>query len=166
MPRDLSAVTLVDPRPAEWVARFVAVAGVVARTIAGARVEHIGSTAVPGLASKDVVDVLVGVAPTRIADATDLLAQAGMLRDGSTADHAWLWVEPKGHDGGAIVHVVALDGPIWHARIRFRDLLRCDPSARADYLAVKASAAEGSPDWGSYTAAKHDIVTRLLARAE
>ena len=166
MPRDLSAVTLVDPRPAEWVARFVAVAGVVARTIAGARVEHIGSTAVPGLASKDVVDVLVGVAPTRIADATDLLAQAGMLRDGSTADHAWLWVEPKGHDGGAIVHVVALDGPIWRARKDRSAGGHESGSARADYLAVKASAAEGSPDWGSYTAAKHDIVTRLLARAE
>ncbi|MBD3756543.1 MULTISPECIES: GrpB family protein [Microbacterium] len=166
MPRDLSAVTLVDPRPAEWAARFAAIAGIVATTLAGARVEHIGSTAIPGLASKDVVDVLVGVAPAQVVNATGLLERAGMLRDGSTADHAWLWVEPKGHDGGGVVHVVAVDGPVWHSRILFREVLRRSPSARADYLAVKRSAAEGSPDWGSYTAAKRDIVARLLARAE
>ena len=71
---------LVDPRP-EWAADGRRLAARVARAAGGARVDHIGSTAIPGMPAKDVIDLQLTV-PT-LAAADDLapaLAAAGFPR--------------------------------------------------------------------------------------
>lgn len=81
----------MDSRPDEWAARFLAIHEEV-RGILGAdpRIEHIGSTAVPGLSAKDVVDVLIGVEPDAVAPTTPILAEHGFDRDGQRDGHGWL----------------------------------------------------------------------------
>lgn len=58
---DDSAVRLVDPRPETWQARAAEFAERIHAAVPDALVEHIGSTSIPGIRAKDMVDLLVGV---------------------------------------------------------------------------------------------------------
>jgi len=133
------------------------------------RVEHVGSTAVPGLLAKPILDIAVGIA-------------AGQAVEGVIAALRGLSYEYRGDagaEGGHVlvrgpeplvrthhVHVVDLGGAQWTSYLRFRDLLRRDPDARERYSTAKAALARRSPaDREAYTASKDAIVHRLLAEA-
>ncbi|WP_313813269.1 GrpB family protein [Glutamicibacter sp.] len=107
------------------------------------RIEHIGSTSVPGLPAKDVVDILIGVRPERIQPIAQELKKRGYDLEGSFSDHCWLSL-PSRHNRQSIFHIVHLNSRRWTRRIAFRDLLRESSSARAKYLAVKQIAATSS----------------------
>lgn len=114
------------------------------------RIDHIGSTAVPGLDGRDVIDMQITVASLEVADelAEDLL-KAGYPRVGSiTADHrhdgsTGLW--PKrfhaSADPGRPTHLhLRVDGePNQRFALLFVDWLAANPGVRADYLEVKRS---------------------------
>lgn len=72
-------VVLVPPKPGEWARRFTIATDAVTRALPHVRVEHVGSTAVPDLPAKDVVDVLVGTPPGGVRHAASLLADAARL---------------------------------------------------------------------------------------
>src|SRR5690625_5352233 len=74
-------ITLVPSRGDEWSRWFTVMAETVRDAVPEAAVEHIGSTAVPGLAAKDVVDLLVGVAADDVVHVARLLAAAGFDLD-------------------------------------------------------------------------------------
>lgn len=129
------------------------------------RVDHVGSTAVPGLAAKDVVDLQVGL--RRLADADDpgfvaALAAAGFPRvEGNDHDNAkdgTRW--PKRFHGScdpgrvAHVHVREVGSPGWEWALAFRDWLRADAAAREEYARVKAELAARHTDSGAYADAK------------
>ncbi|MFI5782233.1 dephospho-CoA kinase [Nocardia sp. NPDC051570] len=116
------------------------------------RIDHIGSTAVPGLPAKDIIDIQITVADLGIADALrEPLEQAGFVRI-VEYDHD----DPKpGTDPaqwGKRIHVatdpgrranvhVRVDGwPNQRFALAFRDWLRAEPGAREEYLAVKQKA--------------------------
>ena len=136
----------------------------------GLRVEHIGSTAVPGLAAKDVVDLQLGVPSLRAADdLADRLGDAGFpltTKDAvdvpkpEGADQA-LWCKRfhAGADPSRLVnlHVRVEGGPAWEWALRFRDWLRANPDEVADYQELKLKlAAEHAADetWAEYADAK------------
>ncbi|MFC9788904.1 dephospho-CoA kinase [Rhodococcus sp. NPDC127528] len=147
---------------------------------AALRVDHIGSTAVPGLDAKDVLDVQVTVASLAAADAlADSLAEAGfprvesVTRDdpkpaygiGGEADPS-LWDKRfhAGADPGRPVAIhLRVDGwPGQRFALLFRDWLRVDAEAAAEYLAVKRAAAAtvaGEPDVVAATEAYVDAKT-------
>ncbi|MFF0817627.1 dephospho-CoA kinase [Rhodococcus sp. NPDC003318] len=131
------------------------------------RVDHIGSTAVPGLDAKDVIDIQVTVSDLAVADAlADRLAQAGFPRVpdvtaddpkpaygiGGEADPS-LW-DKRFHAGAdpgrpANIHVRVDGWPGQRFALVFRDWLRADAEARDEYLEIKrgaAAAAVGEPD--------------------
>ncbi|MBF6174318.1 dephospho-CoA kinase [Nocardia blacklockiae] len=146
-------VRLVGPDPT-WaaqaqrlIARLAVACGAAAR-----RIDHIGSTAVPDLPAKDVLDIQVTVADLDAADGLrEALESAGFPRTEYTAD------DPKpGTDlavWGKRVHVNADPGRPANVHLRvdgwpnqrwalaFRDWLRADAAAREEYLAVKQKAA-------------------------
>jgi len=155
-------VELVASRPAEWVQRFEYLSRSIRLILPDARIEHIGSTAVPGLPAKDVVDVLVGVAAEEVTRAAHGLLAAGWDLEGERIGHCWL-SSPNRRERMSVTHVVEADGPIWCERLDFRDLLRRDPGARATYLDAKELAAESSAGWDDYTRAKAPVVGRLLS---
>ncbi len=139
-----------DPTWTEQAARIVARL----RTTCGhraLRIDHIGSTAIPGMDARDVIDVQVTVASLEDADelADDLL-KAGYPRVGAvTADachegpeHLWHKRFHASADPGRPTHVhLRVDGhPNQRFALFFVDWLTANPGAHADYLAVKRNA--------------------------
>ena len=133
----------------------------------GRGVEHIGSTAVVGLPAKPVIDLQLGVADLRDADAlTDALADAGFPLARSADDTVVPEVDPDparwtkrlhgGADPAAVVHlhVREVDGPGWRLALLLRDWLRAQPQERAAYAAEKQALAASGLSAGEYAQAK------------
>lgn len=156
-------VVLVPSRHEEWRRRYAETAGELAALLPGAHLEHIGSTAVPGLPAKDVVDVLVGVAAAEVVEVAHRLRAAGLDLEGELAHHCWLSA-PDRRSRTCVIHVVEHGGRAWERRLAFRDLLRRDAGARERYLRVKEAAARDTSGWDEYTRAKTQVVSDLLTR--
>jgi len=159
---DGQRVSLVASRHAEWATRYGELAARLEALVPGAAVEHIGSTSVPGLPAKDVVDVLVGVDAADVPEAARRLQAAGLDLEGEVPHHCWL-SSPDRRARAWVVHVVEHGGRAWERRVAFRDLLRRDADARERYLRVKQAAAGAARDWDEYTQAKSQVVADLLA---
>jgi dephospho-CoA kinase len=145
----------------------------------GVRADHIGSTAVPGLPGKDVLDLQLTVATLADADTLgELLADAGFPRLAGdwyddAQDGAGTW--PKRLHVGADpkravnLHVRSAETPAWRLALLFRDFLRANPGERDDYRDVKlrlagAHAADGTVE--AYADEKQEWVNGVFARAE
>ena len=172
---------LVGPDP-EWPAEAARLRARVAATAGelGRGVAHIGSTAVPGLPAKDVIDLQLGVTSLADADAVrDALQDAGFPRhpridhDNPKPPGSPVW--PKRFHGSADpgrvvhLHVREVGSPGWRYALLFRDWLRADAAAREEYLGVKREAATryaGDPDADRYVEVKEPWFDAALTRAE
>ena len=145
----LSHPTISAPDPT-WPAQAQRLLARVRHAVGEAAVtlDHIGSTAVPCLVAKDVVDLQVGVRSLADADApafVDAMAVAGFVRDPSNSHDngkdGSVW--PKRFHGScdpgrvAHVHVREVGSPGWRWALLFRDWLRADPDERAAYATMK-----------------------------
>ncbi len=129
-------------------------------------VEHIGSTAVPGLAAKPIIDIMVGVRELSVGErqAGSLEAQ-GYVYCGEAGLPGRLFFR-KGNPRSHHVHIVQHEGSVWEPTIFFRDYLRQHPEAAAEYANVKRElAARFRTDIPGYGAAKEPFVERMLAEA-
>jgi GrpB-like predicted nucleotidyltransferase (UPF0157 family) len=158
------AVELVDSDP-RWPARFAAERARLLGALAGrpAEVEHIGSTSVPGLPAKPVIDILVGRPPgSEAAPYVEALTAAGYEHRGEAGIPGREYFRrgtPRSHH----LHLVELGGALWRDHLRFRDRLRADPAAAAAYAALKRRlAAEHAHDRAAYTAAKAPFIAGVL----
>jgi GrpB-like predicted nucleotidyltransferase (UPF0157 family) len=133
-------------------------------------IEHVGSTAVPGLAAKPLIDILAAVASLGVADAlVPLLCQQGYTTsaefNATLKGRRWL----MRHAGGRRthhLHLVPLDGEDWANRLRFRDLLRGDPGLAGRYAVLKSQlAAEVGSDREAYTNANAAFIEEALRGA-
>ena len=130
-------------------------------------IEHIGSTSVPGLAAKPVVDVQVSVAhPDHQMSYVPALEALGVqLRSGDEEHH--FFRPPAGRPREVHVHVCEAASPWERRHVLFRDHLRAHARAREEYLAAKLDAARRwSDDPTAYTEAKGGVIRRLTAEAE
>ncbi len=160
-------VRLAEPTP-RWAALFDEEAARLAlalRAYAPA-VEHCGSTSVPGLPAKPILDILVGVAePLDVPGLARALAPLGY-------EHA-PWAGVPGHEVFGknqprthLLHVVPLPGAAWDRMLRLRDALRADPALAAEYAALKRRLAEQFPnDRPAYTEGKSGFVARVLGES-
>jgi GrpB-like predicted nucleotidyltransferase (UPF0157 family) len=82
--------------------------------------ERIGSTAVPGLSAKDVVDVLVGVDAELVAESAERRTDGGVDLEGARPTHCWLSL-PDRASRTVVVHVVEAGGTRWRERVAFRE---------------------------------------------
>ena len=132
--------------------------------------EHVGSTAVPGLAAMPVVDIALGVAQPAAVDAhADRLANFGYrlqaVADGASADRRTLTRVVHGvrtHE----VHVLTAFGDAWHRMLLFRDMLRLDRDLALAYESLKRELAQqtrGRPHL--YAAGKADFIGSVIGRA-
>ncbi|HEX2047425.1 MAG TPA: GrpB family protein [Acidimicrobiales bacterium] len=161
--REEREVVIVDYSPA-WPVRFEAerrrigaALGPVAR-----RLEHVGSTAVPGLAAKPVVDIMVTVAdPDDEAAYGPALEAAGYL----------LRVREPGHrmfrtpERDVHVHIWPAGGEDERRQLAFRDRLRSNAADRAEYERTKRELAGRWRDMNYYARAKGPVIERILERA-
>ncbi|MGH3902003.1 MAG: dephospho-CoA kinase [Pseudonocardiaceae bacterium] len=153
------------------IARIAAVAGRRAQ-----RIDHIGSTAVPGLDAKDVLDAQVVVADVEVAKRlADDLSAMGLVRlagrwwdnagDGTTRDKAYA----TNADPARAVncHIRPADSPVWRETLLLRDWLRVHPAGVREYAELKHRLA--AQQWDSidaYATAKTPFVSSALDRAQ
>lgn len=127
-------------------------------------IDHIGSTSVPGLAAKPIVDVLVTVADVDDEDAyLPPLEDAGYVLRVREPGHRMFRTPPL----DVHVHVWSADDPEVRRYLLFRDRLRTDADDRARYEDLKRRLAEREwDDMNDYAQAKSDLVEEILARAD
>ncbi|WP_067498348.1 dephospho-CoA kinase [Actinoplanes sp. TFC3] len=152
-----------DPR---WPGQAERLAARIRHALGGtADVSHIGSTAVPGLIAKDVIDLMLTVASLNEADQlADALAGAGFPpKDGDRFDNArgqvgkmWTKRLHGSADPGRPVnlHVRVKGSPGWRFALHMRDQLRADDAAREAYAAAKRGWAAEHADVAGYAQAK------------
>ena len=157
-------IELVEHDPA-WAARFELERARIHSALGdrAVRIDHVGSTAVPGLAAKPIVDIDVSVADPADEDAflPDLLAAGYVLR---VREPGHLMVRTPELD--VHVHVCASGGD-WEVRhLVFRDWLRAHPDDRRRYEDVKRSLAGREwADMNDYADAKSDVIAAIMRRA-
>ena len=134
------------------------------------QIEHFGSTSVPGLPAKPVLDILVGVLPLdNWATCHDPLVDLG-YDYAEAAGVPGHYIFGKGRDRTErtyLVHVVEFEGPSWRSNLAFRDALRTDAALRAAYLKVKETAmAEAPSGRAKYNALKAAFIDAEKAKLE
>jgi GrpB-like predicted nucleotidyltransferase (UPF0157 family) len=157
-----------DPRAPEVAGRVIAL---VAARRPGANAEHVGSSAVPGLAGKGTIDLLLpsppGEIPAVTRDLLDLGFQAQSIPTAFPPTRPMLQGVIR-HDGTSFrvhVHVVPESSPEVVAIRGFRDALRADPALQEEYAALKrAIVAGGTVDSVEFTRAKHEYIVAVLER--
>lgn len=165
MPRDLRLV----PHDPAWPERFAAEAARI-RAALGARalaVEHVGSTAVPGLMGKPVLDIGIAVAGEADADACIApLSSLGYAYRGPYGEDPRRRYYVRDSEGVRVaqIHLYLLPAAAWDEKLAFRDALRADTALAAAYEAEKRRVAEAVEwDKGAYSVAKGPFVERVLA---
>jgi len=141
---------LVDYDPS-WAEEFAEERGRIAAVLGDIPkgIEHFGSTSVPGMRAKPILDIIIGLEPISdwlacldplISIGYDYVENAGV--PGS-------YVFGRGRDLSErthLVHLVEWMGPSWVSNLALRDALRRDPDLRRAYIAEKEKAAAGAPD--------------------
>jgi GrpB-like predicted nucleotidyltransferase (UPF0157 family) len=129
-------------------------------------IEHVGSTAVPGLIAKPVIDLALGVRPgVDVGELVDPITAAGWIYRGDAGeDGGWVFVlEDSPWHRVAHAHGVVFGDEPWQRYLLFRDLLRRDGAARTAYAEAKRQLAEQHRnDATSYTKGKTTAVEELL----
>jgi GrpB-like predicted nucleotidyltransferase (UPF0157 family) len=126
--------------------------------------EHIGSTAVAGLAAKPVIDVMVGVPDlSATAELARRLLRLGYEDCGGADDRRYF--RKRGGEPHYNVQVIEYATPTWDANVLFRDFLRSDPDAARRYAEVKRAAAADAPTLLAYSRLKTLIIQELLRQA-
>lgn len=170
----MRTVQIHDPDPT-WPTRFAVLADDLraALSAAGAAdevvaIEHVGSTAVPGLAAKPIIDVMIGlVAWPASAAVLDGVTGSGYVHRGEAgiAGRHYFADAAAGQDRTVQIHAVTHGERFWSEHLRFRDALRADATARDAYAALKRDlAARHADDVLAYTDAKGAFIRDVLRR--
>ncbi len=160
------------PYDPEWPRRFESerelLERVLGRWLEGG-VHHVGSTAIPGIAAKPIIDMVAGVRELQQArEAFEPLREHSYHyaphRPG-IAHHFWKPSERLSETTHGL-HLTEPGSDLWRERLAFRDALRADRALLAEYEALKLRLArEHGDDPGLYLDGKRDFVIRVLARA-
>lgn len=134
-----------------------------------APVEHVGSTAVPGLPAKPILDLQAAVADLECAPLiAEVLSSAGWCYVPPEIDRRpWRRLFVRVVDGRRVahLHVMTLECPRWRKQVIFRDALRADEKLVERYAALKRTlAAQHADDREAYSAAKSDFIRAVLKR--
>ena len=162
---------VIVPHDPAWGEAFAAERARLAAALGAvpARIEHVGSTAVPGLAAKPIIDILVGRPDGGALEPyVRAFEGAGYLYRGEYGiPGRHYFVRGTGREARTHhLHLVALDGEFWRTHLAFRDHLRRTPECAAAYAARKRELAERhAGDRGAYTEAKAPFIRAALDAA-
>lgn len=163
--------TELAPYHLSWPARFRVEAEVLRVALAPLApvIEHVGSTAVPGLAALPVIDIAVGVAaPAAVDEQAGRLANFGyrlLTTPETKAPGRRTLLRTVRGVRTHHVHVLTAFGDAWHRLLMFRDMLRLDHDLAASYESLKRELArqtQGRPLL--YAAGKADFIRSVLGR--
>lgn len=172
---------LVQPYDEQWPVEFAALENALQNALAGlaVRVDHIGSTAVPGLAAKDVIDIQVSVLDLTDVRLDTAFAALGATATGITTDHVppgvvsdaadWekRYSRPPGSWRRTHLHVREVGRANQRYALLFRDYLRQSATAAAAYAEIKLALARLHPyDAEAYYDVKDPACDLIIDAAE
>jgi GrpB-like predicted nucleotidyltransferase (UPF0157 family) len=160
----------VAPYDVTWPSRFEAERAELERLLAPWLIDgvhHIGSTAIPGLSAKPIIDMMAGIRDLSEAEAAIPVLEAHGYRHAPHRPEALWFHKPQSEAHTARTHHLHLTehgSALWRERLTFRDALRADTALRDEYqeLKLRLAGAHGD-DIKAYTADKRAFVTRVLA---
>lgn len=131
-----------------------------------ADIQHVGSTAVPGLVAKPVIDILVGVRDLSLGEGhIEILSEMGYEYRGEAGIPGRLFLR-KGMPRTHHIHVTELGSEFWTDHVLFRDYLRAHPEEALRYADLKRElAARFTLDRVRYTESKAPFISNLLEKA-
>lgn len=152
----------IDEWSPAWPVEFQAIRTVLAAHLLGSRIEHVGSTAVPGLPAKPIIDISVGLPAATTFSAED--AQACHLRFRRVLPDSVLFARfDQSSLRTAQVHIRHIGSAGERRDILIRDYLRAHPDAAAAYAEVKRQAATARE---GYSAKKGPFLTEMVRQAD
>jgi GrpB-like predicted nucleotidyltransferase (UPF0157 family) len=157
----------VVPYDSTWPSLFAAEAERLRQCFAVAElpliIEHTGSTAVPGLAAKPVLDILAGYRKGASVPAyIEVFTDAGYVHRGEQEIPGREFFR-RGNPRAYHLHLTAINSSFWRNHLTFRDRLRADITLRDAYAALKLDLAARFPrDREAYIAAKESFVNKAL----
>ncbi len=168
----IECVEVVESDPS-WPARGLALAAELDEVLwpwLAAGVEHVGSTAVPGLLAKPVLDLMAAVPDpdALVRDGSARLGAVGWVLVAPELDaRPWrrFFVQPDGRGARRLahLHVMRPDEPRWAQQLAFRDRLRADQELARQYAELKTTLARQHPDDRErYTEAKREFIEAVL----
>jgi GrpB-like predicted nucleotidyltransferase (UPF0157 family) len=161
---------IIEDYDPQWPQQFNAIRSRIAPVLStfASAIEHVGSTAVPGLAAKPIIDIDV-----LLKSAQDLprviteLKTVGYEHQGTLGVPGRDAFKAPGHDIQHHLYVCSTPGTEFFRHIAFRDYLRAHPKDAEDYARLKRSlAGKFSVDRETYTHAKTDFIQEILRRAD
>jgi GrpB-like predicted nucleotidyltransferase (UPF0157 family) len=157
----------IVPYDPVWPDRFKGEKALLERSIATwitGGIHHVGSTAVPGLAAKPVIDILVGVEDLLSSrDCIEELAKLEYRYAPYRADEMHWFCKPDPSRRTHHLHLVPSGSRRYRAELAFRDALRARPELAGEYAALKQRlAAAHAADREAYTEGKRDFIAKAL----
>jgi GrpB-like predicted nucleotidyltransferase (UPF0157 family) len=130
-------------------------------------IEHVGSTSVPGLAAKPIIDMdIVARSPGAVLSAIRALETLGYRHEGDKGIPGREVMRSLPNDPQHHLYVCSREAEPLIEHLRFRDYLRSHPSAVAEYSALKKRLAAQFDDVKDYMPAKTEFVRACLAAAK
>ena len=155
------------PYDPQWPAQFTCEARrIEANLCPGVRIEHIGSTSVPGLLAKPIIDIMLGLETQHgVNPVRAQLASAGYDDMGEAGVPGRIYFRRRAANAYN-VHLTLVGGAIWRTNLALREYLRSHPGAVIEYAEAKRAALEkSSARLLAYSDYKHDTIRRLIACA-
>ena len=162
-------VELADYDPS-WPRKFeqekAAIADAIGRWLIGP-IEHIGSTAIPGLRAKPIIDIMAPVESLSASrEAVPLLTTLQYEYWPYRADLMHWLCKPSDGFRTHHLHLIPMGSRLWQERLAFRQYLRTNPSVASQYADLKRQlAAQYEHDREAYTDGKTEFVERIVALA-
>jgi GrpB-like predicted nucleotidyltransferase (UPF0157 family) len=160
---------VITPYDRDWPLRFDAertlLENVLAAWLRGG-IHHIGSTAIPGMSAKPIIDMMAGVRDLEEARAAFAPLQLHSYYHAPHRPGTHHFFKPPGPWWTAThgLHLTEPGSDLWRERLAFRDALRADPALAAEYADLKVRLAqEHGTEVERYTASKRAFVARVLA---
>lgn len=135
------------------------------------QIEHVGSTAVPGLGGKGIIDIAIGANKEKFNYISGILEESGYEFRPNAGTEKRLFFQTKRKDRSGKertyhIHLADIKGEEWKKMIAFRDYLRVHPKNVNEYANAKRKAAkESNQDKETYMRIKEPVIARILDRA-
>jgi GrpB-like predicted nucleotidyltransferase (UPF0157 family) len=162
-------ITVVDYDP-EWPGRFDGLrheyaAAMDAAGVAWVAIEHVGSTSIPRLAAKPIIDCDIVVAEKDVAAATDVLTGLGFVPLGELGiPQRWAFKEPA-RLAGTNTYVTVEGSLSLRNHLAVRETLRSNPDLRDRYAAIKRQIAAAAANIDEYGKGKNALIQEILTVA-
>jgi len=130
-------------------------------------IQHIGSTAIPGLAAKPIIDIMVGVQSLAASrKAINVLSGHDYCYAPYKAEVMHWFCKPNPEFRSYHLHLVPFESELWFERILFRDYLLANPKLKEEYATLKLKLARKyKNNREAYTNEKYPFVEKVLALA-